>query len=197
MKKHTLDIIMAAGLALSLALGGFGGFARECEAVQHEVLRLHIPANSDSEYDQQIKLMLRDYVLQKYSTQLSAEKDLAAAQQSISTLLPEIERSCCGFLSAHGVPYKAKAELTEMYFTTRTYDNVTLPAGTYTALRITLGSGEGKNWWCVMFPPLCIPIATERGEMTAQLPDALVDTDENTDIEIRFALFELLRKVIG
>lgn len=195
MKKTTVDIIMAAGIAAALLLSGFRGFAAECERVQSEVLRLHIPANSDSERDQEIKLRLRDYILSEYGARLSSESDIEQAIAQTKALLPEIEADCNRFLAVEGADYTAKAELTEMYFTTRAYEKVTLPAGTYTALRITLGSGEGKNWWCVMFPPLCIPTAC--AQPTEQLPDVLVDDTENEGVKIEFALFEFVKWLLG
>ena len=98
------------------------------------------------------------------------------------------------------MPYKAKAELTEMYFTTRTYDNVTLPAGTYTALRITLGSGEGKNWWCVMYPPLCIPAGTDVCADLAETEDVFdpetADLLEHSEkFEVRFKCLEWIESI--
>ena len=191
MKKKALDAVMLAGLVISLLLGGMRSFAAECEKVQTQVLRLHIPANSDSSEDQQMKLQLRDYILEKYGTELAAEADINSAKERIAELLPEIEADCRAFLQERAADYSATAELTEMYFTTRSYEAVTLPAGTYTALRITLGTGEGKNWWCVMFPPLCIPVASE---VTDELPDIL--TGEGTEIEIRFAVYELLKELL-
>ncbi len=196
MKKHVLDIVMAMGLALSLAVGSFGGFSQECEALQHEVLRLHIPANSDSDYDQQMKLRLRDFVLEHYGTQLACEGDFAAAREKIALLLPQIEESCNEFLRQNGATYSAAAELTEMYFTTRRYGNAALPAGTYTALRIVLGSGEGQNWWCVMFPPLCIPMAADCEQAAALLPEELSDTDGGS-VEVKLALFEFFKRLIS
>lgn len=189
MKKATLDILMALGLVLSLMLGGIRSFAQDCESVHNEVLRLHIPANSNSADDQRMKLRLRDHILTEYGAQLSEESDIAAATQRIQALLPEIEADCCEFLRENGADYEATAELTEMYFSTRTYEDVTLPAGEYTALRITLGTGEGNNWWCVMFPPLCIPAVSEP---TEELPDTLYGKDET--VEIKFAVFELLKR---
>ncbi len=187
-----MDMIMAGGLALSLLLGGARSFAQDCENVRSEVLRLHIPANSDSAEDQRLKLRLRDHILNEYGGQLAAEtSDISAAKGRIAELLPEIEEECCGFLRDNGADYGATAELTEMYFSTRTYENVTLPAGDYTALRITLGSGEGKNWWCVMFPPLCIPVASEIAE---ELPDTLIG--ESSEVEVKFALFEFFKKLL-
>ncbi len=190
--KHTviMDILMAAGLAISLLLGGLKAFAADCESVQDKVLRLHIPANSDSAEDQQMKLCLRDHILTEYGTELASETDITAAKEQIEALLPEIEADCCAFLAEQGADYSATVQLVDMYFSTRTYENVTLPAGNYTALRITLGSGEGKNWWCVMFPPLCIPAAAEVSE---ELPDVLAA--EGTEIEFKFALYEFLKKL--
>lgn len=196
MKKHTVDIIMALSIAAALLLSGFRGFAADCESVQSEVLRLHIPANSDSEYDQSIKLKLRDMVLDEYGAQLACESDIQQAIAQTEALLPEIEESCNAFLSAEGAPYGAKAELCNMHFNTRVYDNVTLPAGEYTALRITLGSGEGQNWWCVMFPPLCIPVASEE-KQTELLPDVLVSDKRAETVEVRFALFEFFEWLVS
>lgn len=192
MKRTALDILMLVGLVLSLLLGSMSGFAADCEKVQDEVLRLHIPANSDSAEDQRMKLLLRDYILDEYGTELAAETDITGAKERITALLPQIEADCRIFLREHGAEYSATVQLTEMYFTTRTYEDVTLPAGTYTALRITLGTGEGHNWWCVMFPPLCIPVASDA---TDELPDIL--TGEGTEIEIRFAVYEFLRTLLN
>ena len=192
MTAWALDIIMAAGAALSLLLGSFGGFARECEEIPQEVLRLHIPANSDSEFDQSMKLAVRDFVLEKYGALLADSDNVGDAAEQVRELLPEIEKSCCEFLSQQGTDYGAKAELTEMYFTTRQYDSVTLPAGDYQALRITLGSGEGHNWWCVMFPPLCIPLASEPLP-EEELPADFVTDNSSNRIEIRFAVFEFFK----
>ncbi len=196
MKIFKTDIVMTLGIAAALLLSGFRGFAADCESVQSEVLRLHIPANSDSEYDQDIKLRLRDYILEEYSSRLACESDIGQAIAQTEALLPEIEASCNEFLAAEGAPYSATAELCNMHFNTRVYDNVTLPAGEYTALRITLGSGEGQNWWCVMFPPLCIPAASET-KQTSLLPDVLVSDEKAETVEVRFALFEFFEWLVN
>ncbi|HCD69178.1 MAG TPA: hypothetical protein DEQ68_01005, partial [Ruminococcaceae bacterium] len=114
-----------------------------------EVLRLHIPANSDGGADQKIKLRLRDYILAEFSDELSGCENLEEAEKKAKELLPEIERKSNEFLDENGFSYGAKAELVTMDFTTREYDKLILPAGKYRALRITLGSGNGHNWWCV------------------------------------------------
>ncbi len=185
--KHLLDIIMAIGAVAALTFGSFQNFSSECEEITENVLRLHIPANSDSEADQKIKLELRDFILEEYGEKLSGCGDLNDAENTLKAMLPEIETSCQSFLERKGVSYCASAELTTMYFTTREYENITLPAGNYDALRITLGSGEGHNWWCVIFPPLCLPAAEENA-------DAVIPDDFTGDgVKIKFALFEFLK----
>lgn len=189
MTSRILDIIMAAGAALAVLLGSFGAFARECDEIPQEVLRLHIPANSDSEYDQQVKLEVRDLVLEKYGAALSACQSREEAEADVRELLPEIEKTCREYLSQQGLDYGARAELTEMYFTTRQYGAVTLPAGDYHALRITLGSGGGHNWWCVMFPALCLPMASEKLPED-ELPEDFVNGGRP---EMRFAVYEFFK----
>lgn len=188
MTARILDIVMALGAALALLLGGFAGFSRECDEIPSEVLRLHIPANSDSPRDQQIKLELRDYVLEEYGTRLTSAHSRDEAAEAVRLLLPEIEKTCCEFLSQQGVNYGAKAELTEMYFPTRRYEQATLPAGEYQALRITLGSGEGHNWWCVMYPAMCIPLASAPLDA-----DVLPEDFTGNRVEFRFAVYEFFK----
>lgn len=194
MKKT--DFVFLAGIILAILLGGFRDFAVKAEDVQSEVLRLHIPANSDSEEDQRIKLELRDHLLEKYGAELSDSGSLSEAERRTEELLPEIEEDCQRFLAERGMGYGARAELAEMYFTTREYGEVTLPAGNYKALRITLGSGEGRNWWCVMFPPLCLPAVTENenGDGAEMLSD--FRTDRPQKVKVKFALYELLKKLL-
>ena len=194
MTARILDIIMAAGAALALFLGSFTGFARECDEIPSEVLRLHIPANSDSARDQELKLELRDMVLEEYGAQLTSAHSREEAAETVRGLLPEIEKTCCKFLSQQGVDYGARAELTEMWFPTRQYEQATLPAGEYQALRITLGSGEGHNWWCVMYPAMCIPLASAPLDRAGEgCADVLPEDFTGNRVEFRFAIYEFFR----
>ncbi len=195
MKKIIVNIALILTTALLLMFGDFRIFAEDCEEVQSEVLRLHIPANSDSEEDQAVKLELRDYLLSEYGTVLSECSDLSEAEKTCEKLLPEIEAKCNEFLKSRGFSYGAKAELTEMYFTTREYDKLILPAGQYKALRVTLGSGEGHNWWCVIFPQLCLPAAMAApADNTEQILDSFGKPQK---IEIRFAIYEWIKQLFS
>lgn len=192
MKNISVTLLLFLGMILSLSAGAFSAFSAECEEVRSEVLRLHIPANSDSAEDQAVKLALRDYILEEYSDELSACGDLATAEKTAASLLPEIEEKCTAFLHENGFSYGARAELTTMYFTTREYDRLILPAGEYRALRITLGSGEGHNWWCVIFPQLCLPAVSEPDSNTEAVLDSFGKPQK---ITVKFALYEWLQSL--
>lgn len=194
MKDFLVTMILTAGLIFSLAFGAFEVFAEDCGEVRNEVLRLHIPANSDSDEDQAVKLELRDFLLGEYGNELSACSNLSSAEERARELLPEIEQRCTEFLHERGFNYGAKAELTDMYFTTREYDRLILPAGEYTALRITLGSGEGHNWWCVIFPQLCLPAVSEP---TDNAENVLESFGKPQNVTVKFAVYEWLQGVFG
>lgn len=201
MKALIIDFILAAGMAVSLLLGTFSEFSQQCENVQHNVLRLHIPANSNSTEDQEIKLLLRDMLLQKFGAQLSECDSLEEAYIKAESLIPEIDAAANRFLEENGAEYSATATLVNMYFPTRKYDRVTLPAGSYDAIRVTLGSGEGQNWWCVMYPSLCLSAVSGDlpEELIAEGDSALYPflSDEPVQIEVKFALFELIRQLFN
>ena len=190
MKDFLITVLLTTGLIVSLAFGAFEVFAEDCGEVRSEVLRLHIPANSDSEEDQAVKLELRDFLLAEYGNELSGCGDLSAAEERVRGLLPEIERRCTDFLRERGFNYGARAELVDMYFTTREYDRLILPAGEYTALRITLGSGEGHNWWCVIFPQLCLPAVSETDENAENVLEAFGKPQKVT---VKFAVYEWIQ----
>ena len=131
-------------------------------AVYDDTVRLHILANSDSDEDQQLKFSLRDELLKEYGTLLSSPDTRAEAEALIRDKLPEIEDFSESFIKKCGYSYGVSASLVEEWYDTREYEDFTLPAGTYTSLKICIGDAEGKNWWCVMYPPLCLDVATER-----------------------------------
>lgn len=189
MRKILTVTLLIVGVLAFTAFGAFRTFSANCSEVYGEVLRLHIPANSDSEEDQAIKLAVRDLLLEEYGDRLSGDGGLDEALARAEELLPEIERTASDFLRENGFGYGAKAELVDMRFTTREYDRLILPAGNYKALRVTLGSGEGQNWWCVIFPQLCLPAVSERDE-NAQ--DVLETFGKPQRVRVKFALYEWL-----
>lgn len=123
--------------------------------VPEKIIRLHVVANSDSPVDQQLKLQVRDKVISSMSGKFEGLKDISEVKDLIRGSLVEIEAIAEEIIIENRKNYSVKAAFTETDFPTRAYGGITLPAGTYQALNIVIGEGRGKNWWCVMFPPLC------------------------------------------
>lgn len=167
MKIHIgrLELAALIGLVITLGVSSVTGFMRGCAELRQEVLRIHILADSDQEADQAVKLQVRDAVLEAINQDFSGDGTLEGTIACLEGEMDRIEETANEVLAEAGMLYQAKAELTEMYFTTREYEQdgstFSMPAGRYQALRITLGSGEGHNWWCVAYPPMCIDAAVE------------------------------------
>ncbi len=191
-KRNILDKAMIIGAVLSLIITGFTAFAEDCEEKPQEVLRLHILANSDSEEDQTLKYDLRDYMLSEFSDVFGSCESFEQSMYAATERRTEIEKKANEFVHSKGFDYDVKCEVAKTYFTTRKYENVTLPAGEYTAVRLLIGSAEGRNWWCVMFPPLCLPAA---GEFFTEEESKRVE--ESRDYEVKFAVFEALQGLFG
>lgn len=149
-------VIAALLAALFTALAAAGGeTARSSQNERKEALRLHVIANSDSYEDQRIKLLVRDAVLER-ANGLAAAEDPAQAKTMLLSMGGELLSAAEEVLFEEGAHYGVTLQAGEFEFPERTYGSETYPAGQYEALRITLGSGSGRNWWCVMFPPLCV-----------------------------------------
>lgn len=171
-------------------------FQAQCENISNDVFRLHVLANSDSEYDQNIKLKVRDRVLEYSSGLFESATSKEAAESLTSKNLDAIETVANNELKRLGCGYTAKAEIKNMYFTTREYSAYTLPSGMYDALRITLGKGEGHNWWCVMYPSICLSSAIEQDEKARQaLDDSEYDVIKNEKYEYKFKVVELFERL--
>lgn len=144
-------------------------FTASAQTVKDDVVRLHILANSNSETDQEVKLKVRDALLKTNASILSDSVTKENAKEHFEASKKILLKTAKETLKENGFDYDVNITLQEEYFETRTYGDLTFPAGQYTALKVVLGEGEGKNWWCVMFPPLCIPAADglETNENTA------------------------------
>ena len=159
-KRNILDKAMILGAVICIVITAFTAFAEDCEEKPQEVLRLHILANSDSKDDQTLKYDLRDYMLSTFSDVFGNCDSFSQSVAVANERRAEIEEKANEFVHSKGYSYNVKCEVAKTYFTTRKYENVTLPAGEYTAVRLLIGNAEGRNWWCVMFPPLCLPAAS-------------------------------------
>ena len=128
-------------------------------AIYDDTIRLHIIAPSDSTEDQSLKLRIRDVILNEYSAVFEKQGSKASAQGILSDILPQIQKRAHDEVLSAGYEYEVLVTLTEEWYPTRIYKSFSLPCGTYTSLKIVLGEGEGDNWWCVMYPPLCLDAA--------------------------------------
>lgn len=171
-------------------------FAKTSEEIRSDVLRLHVIANSDSSVDQNLKLRLRDYILEEGEDIFDGSVNVENAVKKIEPNLAELEKSAETFVKNAGFDYDVKITLSNEYFTTRTYESVTLPAGKYLALRVVIGSGEGHNWWCVMFPPMCVPAADKKDEIENVFTDKEIKLVESKPkYEPRFKVVEIYEQI--
>lgn len=195
-EKAILIGFLVAIIATTAA--NFSAFAAQSSDIRQKVFRLHILANSDSKADQSLKLKVRDRILAQSGTLFQNADNKAQVIQEARTALPQIEAIAQNEIHREGYSYPVKAQIVHMYFNTRVYGNVTLPAGDYDALRITIGAAKGHNWWCVLFPPLCLPSA----EGDEQLAENLTPAEDQTvtqggqpQVQVKFKTLELLESL--
>ena len=190
---------LSAIVALLICIIMCVGFEKDCENIRENVLRLHVVADSDSDEAQTVKLKVRDALLEQSRELFEGNRNIDTAQVRLSTELDKMKETAERVLAENGYTYSAQVELRKCYFPTRQYGDVTLPAGYYNALRVVLGSGEGQNWWCVMFPPMCLPAA---GRQEAKLSDVLDEKSleivtESKKYEVRFWIVEKWYELFG
>ena len=164
-------------------------FYNSCKELYDDVLRLHIIADSDSAADQSLKLSVRDRVIRECAGFYKDCGSKASAMEITAAHLREIERAAESEVRAHGFDHSVSAELDKAYFNTRYYDEFTMPAGWYDALRIRIGSGGGSNWWCVVYPSLCLGAAC-RDEAEEKLSDGEYRVVTSDKLDFRFKLVE-------
>ncbi len=164
--KKRLLVSLAVGLTAAM-LCAMIPFGVKCEEIRGSVLRLHIIAASDSKRDQELKLMVRDRLLECSDTLLEDSDTLEAAIASAREGSEQLKSAAEAVLRENGCEASVSVSVGKAWFNTREYEDFTLPAGEYEALRVVIGEGQGKNWWCVMFPAVCLPAAA------AEIDDAL------------------------
>lgn len=181
---------------LSLFCGILVCTALYAEAAQTElsehIIRLHVIAHSDNAADQTLKLLVRDRVLAGAENTLSGAETPEAAFDALQNSLPQLEALALQVIREQGYHYPVQVRLERCWFPTRQYEGVSLPAGTYQALRVIIGAGEGQNWWCVLFPSLSMPGVSEQAVPTAGLSGqeyALI-TEQSQPYVFRFKTLE-------
>lgn len=169
------------------------------KSLSNKVLRLHILANSNSTFDQELKLRVRDEIVQYLTPKLKKSQNLYQTKDIISNNITNIETLAQNIVSKYS-NYKTSVSLDTSTFPTKTYGDISFPAGKYEALKIIIGNGEGNNWWCVMFPPLCFTnssagifdnISEEKLKENLSYNEyKMIKNSKNPDIKIKFKLLE-------
>lgn len=193
MKKQTISLVLSVLCVLTVT--GCAVLQSQQQRMAEKLIRLHVVANSDAAEDQRVKLVVRDAVLAEAGALLADASDARAA---IAGGLPQLEAAANAALRAEGSADTARVSFRRELFPTRVYSTFSLPAGVYPSLRVTLGEGNGHNWWCVIFPSLCTP-ATADGFAAAaaaggftQAEIALM-TQAEESYSVKFRSLELLQ----
>lgn len=176
--------------------------------IAKEVLRFHVLANSDEQYDQNLKLKVRDEILSKYKNKLIACQNVDETKKFFEKNIDDVILTAKDVIKREGYTYDVNAFLGKSEFPTKAYGDVVFPAGEYDALRIEIGNAEGKNWWCVMFPPLCfvdvsIPEIPENEKQ--KLKNILTDEEygivanpqNSSSFKIKFKIVEIWEEIFG
>lgn len=199
-KKWELALLL--GLCAALIWGAWA--AQRQDALARKMIRLHVIANSDSDADQALKLKVRDKVLDFTTNVLQRSENMEDAQRQLQDALGRIENIALREIVDQGYEYSVTAQLTSAEFPLKEYDGFSLPAGEYTALRLVIGDGAGRNWWCVVYPPLCTAAAADLPQTAADAgmsdDDLGLITEENPGYVLKFRsleLWEQLRQWLG
>jgi len=201
-------VVIISSMLIITVSAAITSFSEDVDTeLSDKLIRLHVIANSDSEVDQEIKRKVRDEVLKYMQDKLDRFEDIESARAAINENMSEIEKISREKILDCGKDYNVKASLGEYAFPTKVYGDIALPAGKYQALRIVIGNGEGANWWCVLFPPLCFVDASH-----GTVPDSVkqdlknvLDEDEykiidmserekNVPVRVKFKTVELFRR---
>lgn len=190
LKRWELALLLALGLFLLLGVWLDSAHA----ALSGDVLRLHVLANSDSAEDQALKLVVRDRVLAEAADRLAGVSGRQEAEAVLSASLEALAQAGAEAVGEAGYTYPVTVCLEDTWFPTKEYDGFALPAGEYRALRVLIGEGKGRNWWCVVFPPLCLGAVSEPAQEAMEaLPEgerALI-TGDGEGYVLKFKLLEL------
>ena len=198
LKEHKLIgkiITVVSCLVILVCLVSMSRFNISCDNIRGDVLRLHILANSDSDDDQQLKLCVRDRILDETGDLFLSAVTYEEAVAITDSLLPEIINIAEDEIEKQGYSYDVKAQLGYAFFDTRHYDEYTLPAGNYLALNVTIGEGKGHNWWCVMFPSICLSSSVDLDDKLDS--DEIEVITDYSGYKVEFKLVEWYEKILS
>lgn len=199
MKKKIIGAL-ALFVLMAGALTAFD-LAADAKAIYEGTVRLHVLANSDSEEDQALKLEVRDALLCEMDALIESSQasDAASAEEALNGHLDDFQSIAEQVIAERGYEYPVEIVLTKEYYETRTYEDFSLPAGEYSSLQVKIGSAEGQNWWCVLFPPLCTSVASAEEELAetgfSKRQVQLLTDSESPTYRVKFKTLEWFSSV--
>lgn len=199
-KLKTWELALMCGVLIAVVAGSW--LSQEQQELAGSVIRFHVIANSDSEADQALKLAVRDRVLEQAESLYPEGATLEEAQAALEGHLNLLAAAGREVVEEQGYDYPVSATLEDCWFPTKEYEGFALPAGNYTALRVTIGEGRGQNWWCVAFPPLCLGAASETVDQALEAGHFTSDqgalvTGDGEGYVLKFKAMELLGEIQG
>ena len=201
-KKFIIQAALLIGFITAVFCEGICAFAESRRGITEDVFRLHVIANSDSDEDQALKLRVRNAVLEASADIFGGAVSAADAKRLSEENIRLFEAAAAAEIAASGYDYPVRCEVGTVHFDRRVYGSAELPEGDYSALRVIIGEGEGRNWWCVMFPALCLPAVTNTDEvLSLAAENGVISTDElelmqdpeNYEVKLYFA--EVIKKL--
>ena len=187
-----ISVLIALIICVSTSIVGFEA---KCDDLRNNVLRLHILANSDSEQDQNLKLLVRDAILHSDTVNFETCTNLEQAKSQAKKSITKIRDIAEDTINLNGYDYDVTVSIDESYFDTRVYDDFTMPAGVYDAVIVKIGRAEGKNWWCVMFPALCLPTSDCENLSNYVKNDSAEIALQPQKFQIRFKTVEIYQQI--
>lgn len=201
-KKFIIQAALLIGFITAVFCEGICAFAESRRGITEDVFRLHVIANSDSDEDQALKLRVRNAVLEASADIFGGAVSADDAKHLSEENLQLFEAAAAAEIAASGYDYPVRCEVGTVHFDRRVYGSAELPEGDYSALRVIIGEGEGKNWWCVMFPALCLPAVTNTDEVLSLAAENGVISTEELELmqdpenyEVKFYFAEVIKKL--
>ncbi len=193
--SKTIKIFVPIFLSFILIYSYVTPFIKTSESISQEVFRLHILANSDNDEDQSLKLKVRDKILTESESLFINCKNLNDVITTSKNNIDYFEKLANECIKENGYNYETKVYVDKEYFNTREYEKITLPSGVYNALKIEIGEAKGHNWWCVMFPAICLPAVSDDEINSILNEDEIELINSNNKYEIRFKIVEIYEKI--
>lgn len=195
MKLKIWELSMITALAISILCGFM--LNNDQRELSEKMIRLHVMANSDTYEDQELKMQVRDAILDEIAALTAGAADKSDAERIIKENLNTVTNCAEKKIRSMGKSYSVTAEVTRENFPTRYYDTFSLPAGEYTSLRVEIGEGRGHNWWCVVFPPICTAAAISSDTAAISLSDDEISliTKESGEYVIKFKAMEIVERI--